>query len=136
MRPGSLDLDAYRWAPFDETIEFVAFDFTGATLAMQVRLYRDAEGDPLIGLGGAEPPEEGLSVAVATVEGVTVSTIRILIDEATIEALLPFPENGLPAGIDQPPDVELAYDIVITGGGLPKTRWLQGKFTIHAGATQ
>lgn len=131
MTPGTVPITVYRNTPFADSVRFVGLDFTGATFAMQVRLQKAAEGDPLIDLAGATAGSEGLSVIVAEEDGVDVSTVTIQIDEATIDACLPWPANGQKAGTD----VELFYDLVITGGGLPKTRWIEGAFIIREGVT-
>ena len=127
--PGRLDLTVQRWTSFVYQIDFEGLDFTGATMAMQVRLYRDAPGDPLINLTNAASNAEGLSVSVATVSGVTTSTVQIRINETTGESLLL--NAGKPGD-----DITLVYDLHITGGGLPKSRWLEGSLIIRAGATQ
>lgn len=129
ITPGRLDLSVQRWTPFVYQIDFEGLDFTGATMAMQVRLYRDAAGAPLISLGNAASNAEGLSLSVATVAGAPVSTVQIRINETTAESLLL--NAGKPGE-----DVRLVYDLHITGGGFPKTRWIEGALTIRAGATQ
>lgn len=129
MTPVTLDLVAYRWAPFIETpFGFEGFDFSAATIEMQVRLYKDADGAPLIDLAEAAPGTEGVSCALVTVDDVTTSLLTVQIDEATV--------NAMPFGGEPGSDAPLRYDLKITGGGLPKTRWFQGKFTIAAGVTQ
>jgi hypothetical protein len=134
MTPGTWPLTVYRNAPFVETIaEFEAIDFTGATFAMQVRDYRDAEGAALIDLAGATAGTQGISCAVTTDgDGVPTSFVTVQIDKATIDATRPWPANGQKANTD----VKLFYDLKITGGGYPETRWLQGLFTIEAGVTE
>ena len=132
MTPGTLDLRVQRWAPFIDTIAFEGFDFTGATFALQVRQYRDAAGSALISLTGATAGSQGISCVVTTDAGIPTSTLTIQIEEATIEGTLAYPGSGVKAGSD----VTVYYDLVITGGGWPKTRWLQGTFTIEAGVTQ
>lgn len=129
MTPGRLDLSANRWTPFIYLIAFEGYDFTGATFAMQVRLYRDAAGSPLIDLSNAASNAQGLSVDVATLDDVVTSTVQIRINETTLEGLLL--NQGKPGA-----DVVLVYDMHITGGGLEKTRWIEGSFIIRAGATQ
>ncbi|MGH6979368.1 MAG: hypothetical protein ACRED4_08785 [Brevundimonas sp.] len=139
ITPGRLDLSVQRWTPFVYQIDFPWLDFTGATMAMQARLYRDAPGAPLISLSNAASNAEGLSVSVETIDGyveggetyddVTVSTIQIRINETTAEALLL--NAGKPGD-----DVRLVYDLHITGGGFPKTRWAEGALIVRAGATQ
>lgn len=129
ITPGKLDLTVQRWTPFVYQIDFEGLDFAGATMAMQARLYRDAPGDPLINLTNAASNAEGLSVSVANVGGVTTSTVQIRINETTAESLLL--NAGKPGD-----DITLVYDLHITGGGLPKSRWLEGSLIIRAGATQ
>jgi hypothetical protein len=129
ITPGRLDLTVQRWTPFVYQIDFEGLDFTSATMAMQGRLWRDAPGSPLISLSNAASNAEGLSVSVATVEGVTVSTVQIRINETTAEALLL--NAGKPGD-----DARLVYDLHITGGGFPKARWVEGDLIIRAGATQ
>lgn len=126
---GRLDLVANRWEPFVHTIDFEGFDFTGAIFAMQVRLTRDATGDPLVNLstvGGVGT--EGVTITgVATVTGLTTSSISIRINEPTVEGL-PFPsERG--------EDSALYWDMQITPSGGVKYRALEGKFIVHAGVS-
>lgn len=128
ITPGRLDLAVQRWTPFAYSIDFEGIDFTDATMAMQARLYRDAPGFPLIDLENAATNAEGLSVSVATVDGLKISTVQIKINETTIEGLLL--NAGRPGE-----DVVLVYDLHITGGGFPKSRWIEGNFTIKAGVT-
>ncbi len=129
ITPGRLDLTVQRWTPFVYQIDFSGLDFTGATMAMQARLYGDAPGDPLLNLTNAAANAEGLSVTVETDAGVTTSTVQIRINETTAEALL------LNAGAPGT-DIRLIYDVHITGGGFPKTRWIEGALIIRPGATQ
>lgn len=130
ITPGKLDLVVQRWTPFDFTIQLpVGIDFTGATAALQARLYRDAPGSPQLSLVNASSAGEGLSFSTVTSDGLTTSSLRIRINETTAEAIL------LNAG--QPgDDIRLVHDIHITGGGFAKTRWFEGVLTIRAGATQ
>lgn len=131
MTPGSLDIVVYRNTPFVDDIRFVGPNFTGGTFALQVRLLPGTAGSALIGLTNQTAGTQGLSVVVTTEAGVSVSTLKIQIDEATIDTLLPASSNGQKAGTD----VSLFYDLIITGGGLPKTRWLEGRFIIAEGVT-
>lgn len=129
LTPGRLDLVVQRWTPFIFLIDFPGLDFSEATFAMQVRLYGDAPGDPILSLVNAAANAQGLSVSVTEVEGAPMSTVQIRINETTLEAiLLNSGKAGAPIG--------LVWDIHITGGGLPKTRVLEGSFTIKPGATQ
>lgn len=120
-----------RWAPKTFDIPCEGFDFTGETATMQVRLYPDATGDPLLNLAMTTSPAQGLSISVATEDGATTSTLQIRIDETTIEALLPFPANGQ----DPDADVALAYALHI-GSGQTKRRFLHGSFIIQPGANK
>lgn len=127
--PLVLPLVAQRWTPFVDTSTFKGLDLTGATMAMQVRLYRDAPGSAILSLTNAISSAEGLSISVATIDGIVWSTLQIRINETTLEAIL---LNQGKAGSD----VALVYDLHLTGGGLPKSRVFEGPFTIRAGATQ
>lgn len=134
ITPAYTDLSAQRWSPFVDITDFAGFDFTDATFAMQVRLYRDAPGAPLISLTNAASNAQGISVTVIadeTNDDLPLSSVQIRINETTLEGLL---LNPTPATTGK--DVELVYDLHVTGGGLPKTRWMEGKFIIRAGATQ
>jgi len=131
MTPGTLNITAYRNVPFKEAIRFVGLDFSGGTFALQVRLRPGTAGDALISLTNQTAGTQGLSVAVTEEDGTDVSTLTIQIDEATIDALLPAASNGQKAGTD----VALFYDLIITATGLPKSRWLEGSFTIAEGVT-
>lgn len=145
MTPGVLDLVAQRWVPFIYVIDYPFVDLSAATFAAMGRLYKDAPGDPLFSLANAASNAEGVSVSVSTVDGyeidgqtydgVTVSSVQFRINETTIEGILPFVvTSGIPnrkAGND----VSFAWDFVITGGGWPKHRSLQGEFAIEGGAT-
>ena len=131
ITPGRLDLTVQRWTQFVYLIDFEGIEFINTSYAMQVRLYRDAPGSPLLSLVTAAAGAEGISTQNVTVneDGVPVSTIQIRINETTLEGLLL--NAGKPGE-----DVRLVYDLHITGGGFPKTRWLQGAFVIAAGVTQ
>lgn len=128
ITPGTLDLVAYRWTPYVYTIDFEGVDFSAATMLSHVRLRRDAPGSPIISLANASPSSEGLSVSVVTTGGVPTSTIQIRINETTLEGIL------LNAGVPGE-DVVLSWDIHITGGGYPKSRFLEGRFVIKPGVT-
>lgn len=129
ITPARVDLVAQRWTVFVDQTDFAGFDFSAATFAMHVRLYPDAPGDPLINLANAASNAQGISASVIEVDGETVSTVQIRINETTIEGLL---LNASAPG----KSVALAYDLHITGGGLEKTRMMEGTFIIKPGATQ
>lgn len=125
--PGNAPLRAYRNTPLVQVITVANYDFSAATFAAQVRSYRDAPGSALITLGNATAGLQGFSCTYSS----PTSTITMQIDEATIDALLPYPANGVKQGAD----VVLYWDMHVTGGGLIKTRLLQGTFTIEPGTT-
>lgn len=125
--PGNVPLRAYRNTPFVQVFTLANYDLSAATFAAQVRSYRDAPGSPLITLGNASAGSQGISCTYSA----PTSTFIIQIDEATIDALLPYPANGVKQGADVP----LYWDLHVTGGGLIKTRLLQGTFTIEPGVT-
>ena len=123
------DIVTERWAFFSDTFDFEGFDFTGATFALQVRLYRDAPGDPLISLVDAAEGNQGLYLSMDTIDGIPWSYVRITINEGTLNDTL---LNQGKAGTD----VVLVYDLVMTASGSAKTRLVEGNFIIKAGATQ
>lgn len=127
IAPGNVPLRAYRNTPFVLPITVANYNFSAATFAAQVRAYRDAPGAALITLGNATAGSQGISCTYSA----PTSTIILQIDEATIDALLPYPANGARPGAD----VVLYWDFHVTGGGLIKTRLLQGTFTIEPGVT-
>lgn len=129
ITPGKLDLVAQRWTPYVLVIAFEGFDFSAATFAMDWRLYRDAPFAQL-SLGNAASNAQGISCTVTLDDDdVPTSLVQIRVNETTLEALLL--NAGTPGS-----DVVLQQDLHITGGGLPKTRWFEGKAIIRAGATQ
>lgn len=71
--------------------------------------------------------------AYAAGDNVTVSRLRIRINETTMEGL-PFPGSG-DAG-ERGDDVALAWDLHITPDGGLKDKYAGGTFTVRAGSTQ
>lgn len=148
---GVLDVDADRWTPFVETWQFEGEDWTGATFAMQVRLFNDAPGDPLLSLetvttaaaegvrlvyagtatvdahiaaGRLNEVPEGL----ASEDSLALSLVGVRINETSMEAM-PFPgERG--------DNATLAWDLHVTPAGGLKSKLLGGHFTVLSGATQ
>lgn len=130
MTPVNVPLRVSRYAPFVEApFAIRGLDMSAATFAMHVRQNRDeATGTALITLAGATAGTQGISVSVVTVDAVDTSILTVQIDKATI--------NAIPKAGKAGQDVVLVYDLKITGGGLPETRWFEGSFTIAAGSTQ
>ena len=148
---GMLDIDSDRWTAFEETWEFQGEDFTGAVFSAQVRQTNDATGLPLIDLATVlSASAQGLRIICAgsaTVsahiaagrlsevpEGLTgasllaLSQVGVRINEATMEALPIAGERGA--------DLILAWDLHVTPSGGLKRKYLGGRFTVLAGATQ
>jgi hypothetical protein len=137
IRPGTIDLAGDRWTPFDTKLRLKGIDLTNAVMEAHIRLTADASGAALIDLDTVTVANsQGLRlVSVATVDGVKISTVHMRINETTIE--------GLPAALEPGDDLELAWDLLIAPSAalnpdLPavKQRYLRGKFTVEAGATQ
>ncbi|MDO7843463.1 hypothetical protein [Sphingomonas immobilis] len=129
--PGRVNWRVNRWVPFVDTIAVRGIDLSAGPFLMQVRLFRDAPGAPLLNLVAAAANAEGISASVATSGGVPTTTIQIRVNETTIEGLLPYPGNGVQPGADVP----LVWDMLI-GSGATKSRWFEGSFTIIPGVTQ
>ncbi|KQO13289.1 hypothetical protein [Sphingomonas sp. Leaf242] len=118
-----LPIVADRYTPCVRTIRIVGLNLTGATMRAQVRAVGDTPGAPLVDLqtvtnGNAE----GLRlVSVVTAAGVTTSTVEMVINETTMEAL-PY-EGELGDATD------LAWDWQATLSGR-KRRIAKGAFRI------
>lgn len=138
MTPVTLNLNAPRWAPFVETpVAFVGYDYSEAVIAWQARLYRDAPGDPLISLAGADAGSEGISCVVTVdADEVPTSWLTFQIDETTLEGVLPFTVTGGTPNRKSGSSLVLYHDLQITGGGHVKRRRAQGTFTIEPGVVQ
>src|SRR5690606_18954517 len=114
IQTGKRDLVVPRWTPWKHEIDVVGLDLPGGTFAMQVRLYRDAPGDPLIDLENATAPAEGISVSVAEIDDEPVSTLTIRINETTIEGVLPFAVSSGSPNRSPGADVALVWDLHIS----------------------
>jgi hypothetical protein len=132
-RPGRLDLHANRNVPYLKTaVTFRGPDFTGATFRVQVRLLPQSSGAPLIDLSSASVSGDRLLIAASVIDGLIVTDVRFFIDRASIDAILPWPANGLEP--DTP--VKLYWDMTISGPTVNLSRWLEGNFFIHEGVTR
>lgn len=132
-----LDLPpAWKRVPYDEEIVFVGPNWAGETMKMEVRNLPGDTGDPLIpalenvssGQGLTATYDPAFEVFPANGEPFTApaSTIRIRINESTLEAL----SLGSPS--DQP--VTTYYDIHV-GTGSAKKLIAHGKLPIPPGVT-
>lgn len=115
-----------RGTPFVDVTAFEGYDYSGATFTMEVRDYPDKPGDPLIALSNAGPTAQGISCTVEVVDAIPVSSVRIQINETTIEAL----EKTSPRGGDR----VFAYALDVAGGGHVKTRRMKGPLIVQASA--
>lgn len=88
--PDTQHLPVRREQPFFYEFEIEALDLTGYTFRSEWRANRETTGDAAVELTSATAPDEGISVSVETVEGIPFSTIQYRVDEATINALIPF----------------------------------------------
>ena len=125
-----MDLTADRWTPFVWDIDFEERDLTGAAFAVEVRDRRDG-GFVRATLGTVTTEVQGVRLlGVATVDGVVVSSIRMRISEATMEAMTNAADAGLLGS-----DGAAWWDMHITPAGGDKAVALAGPFIIKAGAT-
>jgi hypothetical protein len=126
---GKLDLPpAHKRTPYlFGGIRFEGYNFTGATLLMQIRHLPGDTGTPVISLSGASAGTQGLSITVLTVDDVTSTHLTIQIDEGTMEAL--------PLAAPASAPLELYYDLHITPSGGVKQVWLEGAFIVKPGVS-
>lgn len=110
-----------------DTIQFLAYDFTGAAFLMHFRNLPGDTGTPILSLANATAGTQGISITTATVEGITSTFLQIQIDEATMEAL--------PTAAPTSDRLTLYYDLHITPSGGLKKVWLEGLFIVKPGVT-
>lgn len=131
-----LDIAAFKRVPFDDDVAIIGENLTGATFLMHIRAHAGDTATPLVSLGNAAPPTQGVSVTYNPAyqyqdgsELITApaSLVRICIDEATLEAL------ALGTPYDEP--VELFYDLHTTPSGGTKRVQFGGKFILKPGVT-
>lgn len=127
-RTAHLPIVADRYEACVRTVIFRGLDLRGVALRSQVRLLPDTPGAPLADLQSTmNGNAEGLRVIDFTVDaGVPVTTIEIVVNESTVEAMPYQGEVGAPT--------VLAYDLQATIAGR-KRRLLAGPFVILAGVT-
>lgn len=134
MSAPNIPLPAYKRVPFDKSIAIMGVDYSGATLAADIRAAPGDTGTAIVALTGAAPPDQGLSVTYNAgypdPDGVLpngASLVRMIVSEATLE--------GLALGADPSKPVELHYDIHLTPSGGTKFIFCAGKFIIEPGVT-
>lgn len=122
-------LSADRWTPFVRTISF-EYDLTGAVLRLQIRLYPNQPGAPLVDLGMVDTlAAQGLKLTSVDNSGPNpISIVSMRINETVME--------GLPYMGELGDDSELAWDLHVTPATGLKERWLFGPFIVKAGVTQ
>jgi hypothetical protein len=131
MTPGQKDLIVYRNQPNLIAFDVIGLDWSAAVFAMQVRSTRGLTNTALLDLVIATAGTQGISRTVATTDGVPTTTVTIQIDETALDAVAPYPANGLAPNTP----VELRYDIAVTPSGSAKRRLVEGAFTIVEGVT-
>lgn len=129
----NLPLEAGRWVPFVYDIDIVGIDLTDATFAAQVHDTKDrTAGTPRASLTTPVTDVEGVRlVSVVTTDGVPTSSIRIRINEATMEAMDVANDAGALGD-----NGSIFWDMHITPSGGTKFLAFEGKFTVKAGVTQ
>lgn len=148
--PANIPLYADRNVLFDATIAFIGFDFTGAAIAMQVRLAPDVVGTALVTLAtggsgitisyaGTDTVANHIAAGRLTAEQVpsnyantdslTLTLVNIQISKVTMAlASVPAEEDG--------DTVSLAYDILITPSGGAQDKYVYGDFIVRGTVTQ
>ena len=136
MIPANVPLAAWRNARHVEDFTFTApaegggdaaYDLTGWSAAMQVRLYGAAPDDPVISLANVTSDSEGVWI-VEPAEGL----VRIRIDETTLAAAW----NALGGGVEAGDPIRgLRYDLVLTPPAGGDEVWIEGEFTLYPGVT-
>jgi hypothetical protein len=151
LRPAIVDIAAPRWTAFLTTIRILGFNFTGATFGLQVRLYYDAPGTPLVDLttvtlstaegvrldyGGTATVDAHIAAGrlndipdgMVGTDTLVLSLLGVRINETTMEGL-PFPD-------ERGNNIDLVWDLHITPSGGIKQKYIGGKFIVEPGATQ
>lgn len=129
-----IDIPAFKRVPFDDDVAIIGENLSAATFLMHVRANRGDTGTPLITLGNASPPSQGVSATYnpayqwqedGEILTAPASLVRIIIAEATLEAL------SLGTPYTEP--VELFYDLHATTD--TKRVQFEGKFPLKPGVT-
>lgn len=120
-----------RQVPFVHEWEFVGQDLTDATFKMQVRDSKASGATLRADLATVSTAVEGVRLAdVTTTDGVTTSTVQVIIDDTTMAAMDVAEDTNQPGE-----DAVIYYDMIITpDGGTPFVA-VAGTFTIVAGVT-
>lgn len=127
--PAPYDIKAGRFVVHEDYLDFVGFDFTGATFAMQVR-DRPNGGALRADLSTVTTAAaEGVRLdSVTTVDGITTSRVAWRINKATMKAM--------PLAADPEADNLIHYDLKISPAGETEYVAAEGTFTIKNGVTE
>jgi hypothetical protein len=151
LNPARFPLKGNRFTAFNFTFRFVGLDLTGSDFWLQVRQYRDADGEPLADLEVVEEEgAEGLwliyagtdTVAahmaagrlsgvpdgMAPLEEVAVSLIGARIAEATMRAMPPGDGFGS--------DERMVWDMHVEQPDRERDVYATGDFIVAAGVVQ
>lgn len=127
--PGTVNLQADRYTPYEENFIFAGIDLTDSVMKAQVRDRRDGGAIRATLNTVTMENTEGLRlVSAGEIDGIMTSAVAMFIDEATMEAM--------PSGLEIGDDIDLYWDLHITPDGGVKRNYLRGLFTVLAGATQ
>jgi hypothetical protein len=138
--PPQIDIVASKRVPFDDIIAEMLVDYSDATPLMELRTLPGAQGDPVESFGVSVAGAEGIEITYdedytdpdpdspTYGEDIGASIIRIIIDEATLEAL------SYAAKPEQ--RAEYYYDIHLDpDGSAKKFVFCRGKFIVDPGVT-
>lgn len=127
MIPETVELIGRRNADFIEEYSFsednVPVDLTGCSARMQLRLYGNAPGSPLIDLATVSTDVQGVKF-VDRVNGL----IQVKINQANLA--------GLPARVSTDSRSSFAYDLRITWPDGVEDVFMEGAFVLKAGVTR
>ena len=134
MATPAINIPVEKRVPLEVNIPEMGANYTGATLAAEIRTSPGGSGDPVIALATATPPTQGLSVTydAAFVDPLGelpngASVVKMLVAETTLEALAYAADPAVP--------VVLHYDIHLTPDGGTKFVFARGTFTVNPGVT-
>lgn len=161
--PVKIDLVADRGVAFSDTITRVGVNLTGATFRMQVRLYPDAPGTPIITMttgagvflsyGGTATvsahitagrltseiysyvnPATGVNYVAA--DSVALTVLLLGVSAATMAGV---PTGLIPYPAERGDDWVGAWDLLVDtdgGGSATEDKWFYGEFRVRGSATQ
>ncbi|RZF64268.1 SGNH/GDSL hydrolase family protein [Sphingomonas populi] len=123
-----------RGAPRIFTIEVIGIDLTGADLHAQIRLTRDAPGDPIVDLPKVtDATIAGVRLVATDTSGtLPVSWIRLQIPAMTTGT----GAGQLPPAAELGDDLTVYWDMFVTPAGRTTDRWFYGPVTVSATVTK